>query len=109
MTTTSELPPEYYAVIFTSTRRVRAGDGYDDLANAMVRLAASQPGFLGVDSARGSDGAGITVSYWSSLDAIREWKNNVAHREAQRKGKDGLYESWNLRICKVERASRFRL
>ena len=33
----------------------------------MLELARQQPGFLGVESARGEDGFGITVSYWSSV------------------------------------------
>lgn len=63
--------PPYYAVIFSSERTdVKAG--YDAMSQRMVELARRQPGFLGVESARES--LGITVSYWSSLEAIAEWK-----------------------------------
>ena len=41
-----------------------------EVGDRMVELATGQPGFLGVESARGPDGIGITVSYWSSLEAI---------------------------------------
>ena len=40
----------------------------------MEKLAKQQPGFLGVESARGNSGLGITISYWESLDAIENWK-----------------------------------
>jgi hypothetical protein len=30
----------------------------------MVELAAEQPGYLGIETCRGEDGFGITVSYW---------------------------------------------
>ena len=43
--------PPYYAVIFTS-RRTEVDNGYDAMAARMVELAAQQPGFLGVESAR---------------------------------------------------------
>ena len=59
--------PPYYAVIFTS-ERTETGDGYADTTARMLELAAAQPGYLGVESAR--DGLGITVSYWASLEAI---------------------------------------
>lgn len=63
MATTPE--PPYFAVIFTSTRS--DGDqGYAAMAEEMVALASQQPGFLGVDSVRGTDGLWITVSYWTS-------------------------------------------
>ena len=53
--------PPYYAVIFTS-RRTDVAEGYDDMSAKMVEMASQQPGFLGVESARGADGLGITVS-----------------------------------------------
>ena len=49
--------PPYYAVIFTSLR-TEGDQGYGAMAERMVELAAQQPGFLGVESAR--DGLGIT-------------------------------------------------
>jgi hypothetical protein len=61
--------PPYYAVIFTSTR-TSIDEGYAGMADRMVELASQQPGFLGVESVRGADGLGITVSYWSSPEAI---------------------------------------
>jgi len=45
--------PPYYAVIFTSTRTT-VDDGYGEVADRMVALAAQQPGFLGVESTRGA-------------------------------------------------------
>src|SRR5687767_15917283 len=68
--------PPYYAVIFTSTRTA-VDEGYGAMADRMVELASQQPGFLGVESTRGADGLGITVSYWASLEAIAAWKANA--------------------------------
>ena len=73
----------------------------------MAELARSQPGFLGVESARGEDDLGITVSYWDSLDAIANWKRNVEHLEAQRRGRKDLYDAFTTRICRIERAYSF--
>ena len=61
--------PPYYAVIFTNTLSDDT-TGYEEVANRMVELAEQQPGYLGMESVR--DGLGITVSYWQSLDAIKE-------------------------------------
>jgi hypothetical protein len=58
--------PPYFAVIFTSLRT--SGDkGYGAMSDRMVELAARQPGFLGVESARDGEGLGITVSYCAVL------------------------------------------
>lgn len=94
----------YFAVIFTSLR-ANGGDGYGEMADAMVRAASMQPGFLGVESAR--EDVGITVSYWESLEAIAAWKRDSAHLVAQRLGREKWYESYKTRICRVDRDYEF--
>ena len=95
--------PPYYAIIFTSQRTEHDDGGYGAMAARMVELAAQQPGYLGIESVRGADGVGITVSYWESTEAIAHWKANTEHRVAQQKGKAGWYGRFKLRIAKVER------
>lgn len=95
--------PPYYAVIFTS-QRTEGDRGYGQMAERMVELAAQQPGFLGIESVRGADGFGITVSYWASEEAIAAWKTHVEHKPAQDAGKRVWYADYQLRIAKVERA-----
>jgi heme-degrading monooxygenase HmoA len=91
--------PPYYAVIFTSTR-TDGDSGYHDAAAEILALAATQPGFLGFESARQE--IGISVSYWSSLEAIKAWKGNAAHQQVQQRAKD-WYQAFRVRICRVER------
>src|SRR3954463_16094598 len=82
--------PPYYAVIFTSLR-TPADRGYGHMAERMVKLAAQQTGFLGVESARTTDGLGITVSYWATEEAIAAWKAQAEHRIAQDTGRQTWY------------------
>ena len=96
--------PPYYAVIFTS-RRSEVDDGYGAMGDRMVELAAQQPGFLGVESVRDAAGLGITVSYWSSLEAIAAWKANAEHRVAQSTGRRKWYAHFETRFARVERAA----
>ena len=100
----AELPkPPYYAVIFSSLR-TEGEAGYAAMADRMVELAREQPGFLGVESARGADGFGITVSYWASEEAIRAWRAHAEHRIARETGRSTWYQHYELRVAKVERA-----
>ena len=92
--------PPYYAVIFTSLRTDDA-HGYEEMAEKMVELASTQPGFLGIESV--NDSMGITVSYWTDLESIRNWKENPNHRKAQQLGHEKWYEGFKIRISKVER------
>lgn len=92
--------PPYFAVIFTNLRTELA-DGYAEMAEEMVRLAALQPGYLGHESAR--DGLGITISYWDSLEAIKNWKANTDHLLAQKFGREKWYSAYKTRIARVDR------
>ena len=99
--------PPYYAVIFTS-RRTDVDDGYDETSDRMIELAAQHPGFLGVESARGEDGLGITISYWTDEDAIRAWRMNAEHLVVQEKGRREWYAEFITRVAKVERVNTFK-
>lgn len=98
-------PPPYYAVIFSSIRQEPA-TGYASTAARMLELAEQQPGFLGVESARSE--IGITVSYWETEAAIRQWKAVAEHRLAQERGRGEWYAGFEVRVAKVERAYSFR-
>jgi heme-degrading monooxygenase HmoA len=92
--------PPYYAVIFTNLR-TEIDEGYAEMAEEMVWLAEQQPGYLGHESVR--DGLGITISYWESLEAIKNWKANTDHLLAQKYGREKWYTSFKTRIALVER------
>lgn len=76
------------------------------MADAMEKLAKTMPGFIGIESARGPDGFGITVSYWESETAIAAWKANAKHLVAQARGKDVWYQDYSVRVAQVTRAYR---
>jgi heme-degrading monooxygenase HmoA len=99
--------PPYFAVVFSSVRTGEDAAGYEAMANRMVELAATMPGFLGIESARGEDGLGITVSYWATEQAIRDWQQHTDHLVAQRLGREKWYERFELRVCRVDRAYGF--
>ena len=94
--------PPYYAVVFTSVRTPDDPEGYAETAARMEELASKQPGFLGIESARGEAGVGITVSYWANLEAVRGWGRHAEHLLAQRAGREKWYERFRLRVCRVE-------
>ncbi len=96
-------PTPYHAVIFTSQRSA-PDPAYDAMAEAMVALAARQAGYLGAESARGADGLGITVSYWTDEAAIAAWRAELRHQAARDTGRLRWYRHYELRVARVERA-----
>ena len=94
-------PKCYFAVIFTAQRSLSGDDIYDITADRMVLLARRQPGFLGVESVRGDDGIGITVSYWVDRDAIANWRQQAEHLAAQALGRQEFYDWYRVRVAEV--------
>ncbi len=92
-----------YAVIFSSLRTEGDG-GYGATAQRMQDLAKDMPGYLGIESARGADGFGITVSYWRDQAAIANWRRHGEHVLAQERGKQEWYAHYDIRIARVERS-----
>jgi len=95
-----------YAVIFNSVLKENT-TGYEETAQRMVELAQQQPGFLGFESVRNE--IGISISYWEDLQSIKKWKENGEHILAQKMGKQKWYESYALRICKIEKQYHFNM
>lgn len=96
-----------FAVVFSSQRTDHDHAEYEATSERMVELSAKQPGFLGIESVRDESGAGITVSYWESLEAIRAWRDMPEHKAAQEKGRARFYERYEIRVCTVERGYKF--
>ncbi|MDM3871603.1 antibiotic biosynthesis monooxygenase [Porticoccus sp. W117] len=96
-----------YAVIFTATPTAAGkGDQYSRTAERMRQLAEQQPGYIGMESACEGE-TEITISYWQSLDAIKNWKANSEHMEAQQLGRERWYERYKVEVVKVERCYEF--
>src|SRR5690606_13932040 len=92
-------------VIFSSVR-TENNEGYAEMSQKMLALAAEQDGFLGVESARDNE-LGITVSYWRDLASIKNWREHAEHSLARKLGRTHWYQSFKVRIAKVERAYMF--
>lgn len=88
-------------MIFTSLRTESGAADYAAAAIEMEALAAAQPGFLGIETAR--ERVGITVSYWSRPEHARAWKQVAEHRLAQERGRAEWYAAYRVRVATVER------
>ena len=92
--------PPYFAVMFSSVLN-ETHEGYQEMADEMIKQAEAQPGFLGIESARND--LGISVSYWSDEASIKNWKEQLRHQLAQKYGREKWYNSFMTRVAKVER------
>ena len=94
-------PDRYFAAIFTTQRSQSGDDVYEIMTSRMVALAQQQQGFLGLESVRGDDGIGITVSYWTDHEAIQNWGRQAEHVTVQAMGRQEFYQWYRIRIAEV--------
>ncbi|SEL62618.1 Heme-degrading monooxygenase HmoA [Sphingomonas palmae] len=92
------------AVIFVAWRSGADQPGYAAAAAAMDTLAAQQPGFCGMDAARGNDGFGITVSYWADEASAVAWRAHPDHAKVREAGGGRWYVGYDLHVAQVTRS-----
>jgi heme-degrading monooxygenase HmoA len=92
------------AVIFIAERTLDDDEGYAAAAAAMDALAAQQPGYRGVDSARGDDRVGITVSYWADEASAVAWRQHPEHAAVREGGRGRWYRWYALHVAQIGRS-----
>ena len=45
----------------------------------------------------------LSLSFWRDEEAVRNWRNLAGHREAQARGRGGVFADYRLRIAGVVR------
>ncbi len=70
----------------------------------MVDRATTQPGYLGIESARDADGFGITISYWADEASALAWRRDAEHSVVRALGRERWYAGYRLVVVRVERA-----
>ncbi|MGD8494855.1 MAG: antibiotic biosynthesis monooxygenase [Gemmatimonadales bacterium] len=101
-------PPPFYAVTFTfQLRRDADVEAYEAAAAELRALAEQRPDFFGEEAVRVDGHLSITISYWRDLEAIAAWRRHPRHAEIRARGVAEWYESYELRVARVERVSSF--
>ena len=95
------------AVIFTGRRNGADEAGYAEAAAAMAARATLQPGYRGMDSVRGADGAGITVSWWADEASALAWRRDLEHSAIRDAGRARWYDSYEVAVATVGRGYRW--
>jgi heme-degrading monooxygenase HmoA len=92
------------SVIFVAQRTDLDADGYAQAAALMDELAAQQAGYIGIDSVRGADGLGITVSYWTDEASANAWRDHPEHAAMRDAGRNQWYAHYSLHVAQVTRS-----
>ena len=88
-----------YAVIFKAEIN-KIDSSYSAMAKRMRELALNEYGCIEFNSVTEGDNE-IAISYWSSKEQIKEWKQNKEHLKAQELGKNKWYKNYSVEIVEV--------
>ncbi|HYL93156.1 MAG TPA: antibiotic biosynthesis monooxygenase, partial [Alphaproteobacteria bacterium] len=85
----------------------QTGEDYQAMNDEMESLVRQNPGFIDAKNYKSEDGERLTVVWWRDEDSLREWRQQMRHREAQKTGREKWYEYYQMEVAKIERTSSF--
>ena len=93
------------AVIFELTPAPGRQQEYFDLAAALAPELEKIDGFVSIERFESVSHPGrfVSLSFWRDEEAVRQWRNLEKHREAQAKGRKGIFSAYRLRVAEVIR------
>jgi heme-degrading monooxygenase HmoA len=93
------------AVIFELTPAPGRRDEYLALAAALGEQLRGFDGFISIErfQSLSEPSRYVSISFWRDEQAVRRWRNLQQHREAQAKGRAGIFSDYRLRVAQVMR------
>lgn len=94
-----------FAVIFEVLPEPERRQEYLDLAAELRPELEKLDGFISIErfSSLTEDGKMLSLSFWRDEAAVVAWRENLAHRAAQEKGRGGIFRDYRLRVAEVVR------
>ncbi len=93
------------AVIFEFTAADGRFTDYQQLAEGLGEEVRKSDGFISLERFESitSKGKFLSLQFWRDEESVRKWRNLQKHREAQAKGRGGIFSEYRLRVCNVLR------
>ena len=93
------------AVIFEFTPAEGRFPEYMDLVATLKADLEKAEGFVSLERFESITAPGkfVSLQFWKDEESVRKWRNVQKHREAQKKGRGGIFASYRLRIAGVIR------
>ena len=93
------------AVIFEFTPAEGRFPDYMELVGTLKADLDQADGFISLERFESitTRGKFVSLQFWRDEEAVRKWRNVQKHREAQKKGRAGIFASYRLRIATIGR------
>ena len=93
--------------VFRSRIRPGIEAEFNALADEMMDIATSMPGFISYKVFRADDGERCSIIEFETEEHLRGWREQVRHRKAQETGRERFYAEYSLQVGVPTRESRF--
>ena len=93
------------AVIFEFTPAPGRFPEYMELVGQLKPELDKAEGFISIERFESITAPSkfVSLQFWRDEECVRKWRNLQQHREAQKKGRAGIFASYRLRIASVIR------
>lgn len=93
------------AVIFELKPHMGKSRAYFDIAASLAQELQEIDGFLSVErfESKSEPGKFLSLSFWRDEAAVKDWRNQQAHRLAQATGRETIFAGYRLRVAEVIR------
>ena len=102
-------PTEVVVIFKTHLREGADSEAYRKTSRRMHELVEQIPGFISIKAYTGEDGEEIDLVRFASEGALKLWKEQPEHREAQRRGREEFYDRYSVQACRVVRDYEFSI
>jgi heme-degrading monooxygenase HmoA len=91
--------------VFRQMLRDDVPEEYQALSAELERIARSSPGFIEFREFTAQDGEHLAIAIFETAEAEASWRDNAAHRAAQRRGREKFYQWYDVSVCEELRNS----
>ena len=94
-----------YAVIFEVEPKAGREKDYLEIAAALRSEVEKIDGFISIErfQSLAKPGKLVSISFWRDGDAVKRWREQSEHRQAQRQGRDSIFADYRISVAAVER------
>jgi heme-degrading monooxygenase HmoA len=93
------------AVIFEVELNTNCQEAYFEHAARLKPVLEKIDGFISVERFQSLSNPGklVSLSFWRDEKAAQTWREQTAHRDAQKAGREGIFQNYRLRVASVIR------
>ncbi|CAN7700562.1 antibiotic biosynthesis monooxygenase [Bosea sp. LjRoot9] len=93
-------------IVIVLRSRLKPGvqDEYGPTAQRMSERARTMPGYVSHKGFVADDGERVTIVEFETEEALNQWRVDIEHREAKKRGFENFYSEFKYQICSVVRA-----